>query len=204
MQGSAEGALRSWEQLLNPIKLRQNLVRASVFLAAYELLQTVVKGRPKAFFLVDVVDDPGPGYKGKVLRLHKDKFLASCLWLKSLDAIDADDLKTLARIRRHRNEVAHELFQIVSGADREVQRGLLIDLMKIVAKIDQWWLREMELDEEDGFGDLHEIPDEEITSGNMMLLSMMLSMFDGDDSLLRDLHAALMEAQPAIKRKASR
>ena len=60
---------RSWAKFLNPESLRGNLITASIFLTAYELLQNLVIDRIHDLFTCEFNKHGGvisQGYKGKV------------------------------------------------------------------------------------------------------------------------------------------
>jgi hypothetical protein len=181
----------SWEKFLNPDSLKQNLVEASIFLAAYEILRNSVEVRLREFYCIDAEEGKeSASYKSKVVALHpKDKLHASVLWFAQRGALDDLDLEAVAAIRRHRNAIAHELPSFIADHEYIVDRALLVKLAAVVAKADRWWVRyDTPVDDNLDEIDVSEVPDDEIHSGNMIMLDLILSVFDGDDRLLRTLH----------------
>lgn len=91
-------AFKSWENFLNPDKLKQNLIQASVYLTAYEILKSIIIDRIQDFYTTSYQLDEATGqlvgkinsdYREKVIKLYlKDELQACCLWLVSMDAID--------------------------------------------------------------------------------------------------------------------
>jgi len=54
--------------------------------------------------------EDGPEYQEHVVSLcPKDRLHASCLWFRKMGAIDDGDINTIREIRKHRNDIAHEL-----------------------------------------------------------------------------------------------
>ncbi len=80
MENDSQKAFRSWAKLLNPEELRSNLVRASIYLTAYEFLHQALIEHLENFFC-DGFDANGPilgeSYRSKVLSLHEVPFFAS-------------------------------------------------------------------------------------------------------------------------------
>lgn len=184
MTDHREHARRGWAKFLNPETLRDNLVAASIFLAAYEMLQASVIDRILSFFSKEFRDDKwitSEDYQTQCLALAKSPFQASLLWLKQMSVIDDDDIAQADSIRKHRNELAHDLPKFLSTADSEVNVELLGGICDLVAKIDRWWIREVDMATDPDFNG-HYIVDQDITSGNMLFIQMMLRIAIGEDS----------------------
>jgi hypothetical protein len=49
MDRTPQEVTKDWEKFLNPDSLKANLVRASVYLASYELLKSAVVENPRGF-----------------------------------------------------------------------------------------------------------------------------------------------------------
>ncbi len=198
MQTDRQGsAWLSWEKFLNPSKLKQNLVEASIFLTAYEILRSSIEVRLRGFFSFDAVEgtEGAAAYNRNVAVLHpRDPFHASCLWFKQNGVLNDGDIEVISSIRRHRNAIAHELPSFIARDERRVECELLVQLTAVVSRIDRWWIREYEppFDENLEEMDLSVMPDEKVHSGNMIMLDLILSLLDGDESLLRELHTAVL------------
>lgn len=66
-------------------------------------------------------------------------------WFHEFDAITEDDLTLLIEMRRRRNELGHELVSVITRDDRqEVIWDECMALAMILAKMDNWWFREIE------------------------------------------------------------
>jgi hypothetical protein len=108
---------QSWERFLNPETLRSNLIVASIFLAAHEILRQSIIERIRDFFTTGF-DSSGfivdPKYQAEVLSKNRSPIYASLEWLKESHAIDEADVAAFDRIRQTRNEIAHEITQMLT------------------------------------------------------------------------------------------
>lgn len=177
-------AFRSWEKLLNPEILRKNLIASSLFLSGYEILQSSIIDHIRDFFCDDFsLGEPTKSkkYHDVCLSLDKSPVRASLMWLKQMDIVDDTDIAFVDELRRHRNDIAHELPRILETHHAEVNIQLLQQIYLLVSKIDRWWIREVEMSVNPDFDGI-EASDEEITSGNMVLIQVMHLVAMGEDS----------------------
>jgi len=184
---------RDIEKLFNPEKLKSNLVRASIFLACYELLKSSILDEPKDLFkeCKDGKEIMSEEYNTKVTQLYpKDLFHASCLWFKEQGALSDEDIEIIGKIREHRNKIAHELMKIIMDSEHEVDIHLLDSIHYMVSKIDRWSVRNfgiwnpntLHLEEVDN------VPDEEIASLKMLVMSMILKIVYGREYELAEFY----------------
>ncbi len=184
MDALKEQVFRSWAKFLNPESLRSNLIAASIFLAAYETLRTSVIDRICNFFTYEFDENGGvvsEDYKNKVLSLDKSPLRASLLWLKEMSAIGDAEIELVDEIRKHRNDLAHDLPKFLTTADAEININLLGAIYELVTKIDRWWIKEVEISVNSDF-DGQEVADADIQSGTMIFIQMMLRIATGEDS----------------------
>ena len=176
MDKRKEEAHRSWAKFINPEFLRGNLIAASIFLAAYETLRASIIDRIQDFFTTGF-DESGwiisEDYKNKVLSLDKSPLRASLLWLKEMSVISDADIELVQAIREHRNELAHDLPKLIATADADININLLDSIYDLITKIDRWWIREVDLPTDPDFYG-REVPDNDILSGNMLFLQIMI------------------------------
>ena len=194
MDSEREQAYRSWKKFLDPDDLKANLVRASVYLSSYELLKWVIVERPRQFFSTVHLQKK---YKAEVIALHsKDPFHASCLWFQKMQAIDGDDATMVEEIRRHRNDIAHELPKYLTDSRFVVNMQLLDSVHFLVGKIERWWIREIEMPVNPDFDpvDVGSIPDREIQSGIMIVMDVIHKVVHGQDQELRQLLEKLKDS----------
>ena len=174
-------AVDSWLKFLNPQSLKSSLISASLYLAAWETFEHGIIGHLEGFYTVGFDQDGykfGNDYKADVLSRHKSPFKASMLWFKESNVIDDTDLALADRAREHRNDIAHNLPAYIAKTSHNVDVALLTQLCALLNKIDIWWIRNVEIPTNPAFDDqdVNAIPDSEIKSGNMLFLSMMLSI----------------------------
>lgn len=184
MNDYRERAQRGWAKLLNPAELRGNLIAASIFLAAFETLRASVIDRIESFFSDDFRDGEwieSAEYRAKCLALDKSPLRASLLWLRQMGVIDDADIARVDQIREHRNDLAHDLPKFLGTADAEVNVELLGQIYNLVTKIDRWWIHEVDIAIDPVWAD-RDVADDEITSGNMLFIQLMLRIATGEDS----------------------
>ena len=188
----------SWLEFLNPVTLREKLIRASMFLAAFEMLQNSVIDGVRRFFCHDFDDNlnliDSVEYKTEVLGRHKSPFAASLDWLVENGAVDASDVERAQAIRDHRNVIGHELPEIIGSTKRELEPNLFDEILKLVGKIDRYWLREFEIPCNPDLDHLdpYEIDDSMLRSGRMVFLDQMMDIALGDKG--DDLYNAARDA----------
>jgi len=193
MSDQREKAFRSWAKLLNPEELRLNLIRASIYLSAYEFLHQALTEHLEGFF-ADGFDANGPilgeDYRSKVLSLHQMPFFASAIWFRDSGALSDQDLDRIREIREHRNFVAHHIPEVLSNVDAGVRPDLLDAIAEIVRKIDVWWIREIEIPTNPDFDTMSEndIDTNGIFSIRMAILDLLRQVADGNDENLRKLY----------------
>jgi hypothetical protein len=195
--------LESWDKFLHPQLLKGNLIVASLFLAAYETFIMSVVCQLKGWYSMGFGDDPCKLYQESVLSLHKKQLQASLLWFQNMGAIDDSDIDLAKRITDHRNELAHELPRFLATADSAINLELLRSISYLVSKIDRWWIREIEipcyadLDSKD----VDAVSDDEIHSGNMLFLQMMIEIATGDELDVVSQHNAFIEGAKNVAGK---
>lgn len=175
-------ASSSWDKFLTPESLKRNLIAASLFLAAYEMLKACIVEPVRGFFTVGFGENGEPilhdDYRTKVLGLNKNPDVASLLWLKRLGVLDKDDLKSIDTIRLHRNKLAHELPMFVTSTEAEINIGLLTRITDLMEKIDKWWILEVHIPSNPDF-DHQEIKLNDIISLKAEFVKIMIEIATG-------------------------
>ncbi len=173
----------SWERFLNPALLRQNLIVASIFLAAFEILKDSIVDRIRSFYITGF-DDTGfridPQYDAEVSGRNKSRVFASLSWLKDHDAIHDADVAAFERIRDCRNEIAHELPLIVTDGIREDQATLFSEMVRLLKKIETWWIVNVEIPTNPDF-DGREVDEAGIVPGPLISLQLMVDIALGSE-----------------------
>jgi hypothetical protein len=168
----------SWNKFLHPETLRGNLLVISLYIAAYELFKTSIIEKPETFYSTGFNKDGiiiSDKYKIEVLALSKSRLYASLLWLKEMGAIDNSDIETFDGIRKHRNEVTHELVDFLANNNRNFDYSKFQALIELLGRIERWWFINFEV-----AIDPEILPDgadsEEVISGRMVSIKLMLDI----------------------------
>lgn len=84
---------------------------AGYILLSFELVKSMIVQPIKLFYKnTTFYGGPFSTYKDDVLSRHKNEFEACLLYLKDfMEAIDSNDIKTIQALRKHRNDLAHNL-----------------------------------------------------------------------------------------------
>ncbi|WP_348269452.1 hypothetical protein P8936_12085 [Edaphobacter paludis] len=93
-------------------ELTRALAYVGLVLIAFELIKSMIVGPIKLFYKDTTFGEgmPFKSYEVDVLSRHKDQFEACLLYLRDfMVAIDSDDMNAIQDLRRHRNELAHDL-----------------------------------------------------------------------------------------------
>ena len=157
--------------------LLTNLLMTSLYLLAFELLKNTVVERIKGFFTFDYVngDAEVDSQYQEVKDLHRSAFQASLIWLQQNDAITIDDLHLVDAIRRHRNEIAHELPQLLSDVKRNIDTQSFENIRYLLNKIELWLIKEVDIPTNidfDGVG----VKDEDIRPGSIIMLDAIVGV----------------------------
>lgn len=185
----------SWEKFLNPDFLKQNLLQGGLYLAAFEMLKGSLVGRPRDFFCFEVIDgeistsQATPEYAKKVLSLHAHPYTASVLWWRNQGAISDKEVELLRYIREHRDQIAHNMPKMIGTIEHSINLDLLNAIEAILAKIDNWWIQNVEAGTDpEAFERFNQEDLDAATSMNSFFLSMMIRMVSGDDNHFRSIY----------------
>lgn len=178
----------SWEKFLNPETLKGNLVASAVFLATYEMLKIALIGTLRDFFTDDPTGRSGsqtsPEYEEKVLRLHKKEIVACAMFFQNWGAIDSNDLQLLKEVTDLRNEVAHELPNVIASTGSQVPVARLESIFHLTSKLDLWWFRNVEATINPELADLSDEQFQQSASLRMVTMELLIEVAKGDDSRL--------------------
>lgn len=93
-------------------ELTDVLAYAGLVLVAFELIKSLVVKPIKTFYAHMAFGQGMPfvSYEYDVLSRHKSEFEACLLYLRDfMQAIDSDDVQSIQELRKHRNDLAHDL-----------------------------------------------------------------------------------------------
>ena len=138
----------SWEKFPHPETLRGNLIAISLFISAFEMFKNSVIEKPDTFF-TNGFDQSGfileDHYNLKVLSKNKNRLYASLLWFKEMGAVDDADIAAFDAIRKHRNEVTHEILAFLAHDKRNLDVTKVESLIILLDIIEKWWLVNFEM-----------------------------------------------------------
>jgi hypothetical protein len=178
-----EHVKKQWENLLTPEILRSNLIIASLYITAYEILRNSIIDRIRDFFISNIDEKGftiGSHYQIQVLSKNKSLLFASLLWLRDNHAINDEDLSKFRNIKNIRNKIAHEInLLIVEGFPEDFQTWFQ-EMIYLLNKIERWWIIEFDIPVSLGMSK-NEIDEEEIIPGPIALLKIMLDISLGTD-----------------------
>lgn len=120
--------------------LTRSLAYAGFVLLAYELVRSLIVDPIKLFYR-DTTFRSGPfkSYESDVLSRHKNEFEACLLYLHDfMKAIDSDDVLAIQGLRKHRNELAHDLPSKLRRLDVDSYAPLLEKADKALFKLSNY------------------------------------------------------------------
>lgn len=114
-------------------------------------------------------------------KLDKDLLSASCQWLEQNGVISADDTVLINDIRRHKNEIAHELPHLLSDIDHDTNLEYLQHTRRLLRKIEIWWIRNVDMSIDPEFDNV-EVADKDIHPGPALVPDEILRIaLDNED-----------------------
>ena len=139
---------KSWERFLHPEVLKTNIITASIFSMAFEMLKTSIIEKIEGFF-TNGFDENGmivsPEYKEKVLSLNRSPLYASLKWLQDMGAIDQNDLESFEKIKKCRNELTHEMLKFTCEEVEDDVEALFGEMVSLLRKVEIWWFENLDL-----------------------------------------------------------
>ncbi len=174
--------IKSLKNLKNKELITKKLVQSSFYLFVYELLKKSIIDNIKDFYRVtDIVlkmsknkRDVLSEYEKDVLSLDEDYFLAHIKWLKKMGGLDKRDYDKLHDLRMKRNEVAHNIDEIVFYDNLRIDKDLLLESIRIFSKVEKWFVNNVVIPIHNAVeGDELE-PSEDALSGPMMVLVFVI------------------------------
>ncbi|MBU0489359.1 MAG: hypothetical protein KKA07_11425 [Bacteroidetes bacterium] len=141
---------KDWEQFFNPEEIKQHLIEASLFLSFFEILNNEIIERIFNFYSPFVVDGkriPSDEYKKQIIgrkiygknNNNVNIFLSSCQWLVDQKAISQEEYDLIAKIKDHRNQIAHDLTKFLFDSNYLIDKDLFSQIKTITLKIEKWW-----------------------------------------------------------------
>lgn len=186
-----------WERFLDPEVVRPSLFLATMFITTFEILKNLVVDRIRDFY-TNGWDETGPivgpEYQKEVISLNKSLLYASLAWLREHEVLADEDLETFEQLKKTRNQLAHKLFNVVTGqsdSEHEAQFPILVELLR---KIEVWWVLNFEIPTNPDF-DGQEIDEKGIVPGAVLSLQMLIEVASGNTELLEQWRKARARTQ---------
>jgi hypothetical protein len=171
------------EDFLNPEILRPKLIVASIYITAFELLKSTIVERIRSFYTLGGLDNDDPDYKSKVLSRNRSPVYASLEWLKESEAIDDADTALFEKVKKCRNDFAHEIANVLMGELPAELPVRFAEMIALLTKIEKWWIINVDIATDPQFDGEH-IDEAGIVPGPIMALQLMMDIALGseDDS----------------------
>jgi hypothetical protein len=189
-------ALMQWEQFLNPEKLRTNLILASIFIAYYEILQESIIDRIKDFFATEWRQGKpvtSEKYRQQIASRNRSPVYASLSWLQEVGAIDKSDMAKFEGIKKCRNELAHELRELILNGIELRHIDAFKDLVSLMQKIETWWIWNVEIPTDPEQNDFEDIKQTDIVPGMVLSLKILFDVALGDEKLSKSYYDEIIK-----------
>lgn len=119
-------------------QVTQNLAYAGLILVTFELVRSLII-KPIKFLYQNVrfgAGMPFKSYELDVISRHRNEFEACLLYLRDfMKAIDSEDVRAIQGLRKHRNELAHDLPSRLIDLRIEEYAGLLGNARRALFKL---------------------------------------------------------------------
>ena len=93
----------------------------------------------------------GRSIKAKFLVRNNSALYASFDWLREHEAIDETDLETFKSLKKTRNLLAHQLFEVVTGQVESSHVSQFQLLVSLLRKVEVWWVVNVEIPTDPGY-----------------------------------------------------
>jgi len=186
-----------WERFLDPDVVRPSLFLATMFITTFEILKSSIIDHVRNFYVDGWGENGliiGSEYQSKVASRNKSVLYASLEWLQEHEVIDNKDLEKFEQLRKVRNLLAHQLFEVVTGQVESKHETQFEELVKLLRKIEVWWVVNLEIPTNPGF-DGQEIDEKGIVPGAVLSLQMLIEVASGNTELLEQWRKARMQCR---------
>ena len=125
----------------NDIQINRVLSYAGFVLVAFQLVSSMIVRPIKEFYKDCEFGEGMPfiSYENDILFRHNHEFEACLLYLKDfVKAIDNEDFLIIQELRKHRNDLAHNLIDRISDLKIEEHRELFEDVRGTLFKLSNY------------------------------------------------------------------
>ena len=176
------------EKIFNPERIRLNLILASLYLTAFEVLRNSIIGHIKDFFVILLIGENAEQIRARMLDQYKQEvgesfdakenyqLIPSCKWLQKNGVLSEGEIEEIKEIREYRHRLAHDLPELILSEDAQIvnlERFRRIS-REILRKVELFWIR-MYMDIK---GIVEDIPDEKISGAESFLDLIIGTVFD--------------------------
>jgi len=122
-------------------ELTRNLTYAGFILVEFELLKSMIVNPIKVFYQDTTFGEEMPftSYEEDVLTRHKNQFEACLLYLSDfMEVINSEDILSIQALRKHRNDLAHDLPNMLSKLNIKDHFPLLEKIDKALFKLSNY------------------------------------------------------------------
>jgi hypothetical protein len=180
-----EGIQADWERFLDPKELRPNLILASLYIAAFEVLKNSINERIRDFYITGFDGKDwmiSPAYGVEVLSQDRSPTYASLNWLVASHAINDEDIEKYNNIKECRNLLAHEITKcLVKGLPPDYSDNFK-NMITLLDKVEKWWIINVEIPTVPALIDkADEIDTDGIIPGSILSLKLMIDVALGSD-----------------------
>ena len=172
--------------------VKKLLIRASLFLTAFELLKSAVEDRVKYFLSMrEDFDKEGnikasKDYKDQIIKRkfsfntgNAQEFIACSHWLSENNAISKDDIEKLQKIRKFRNEIAHNLPKFLISTSLNIDVDKFDEIRNLLIKIEVWWVLEFEVTLKEEYDNVVVNPND-VKTGRIIILEHLLNVLKNE------------------------
>lgn len=173
--------------MYNQKQLRPFLITASLYIAAFELLKNSINKRIEEFFMVGTkcrsrntqkdYDEEMRPYREKHKEKKDKKTYASLDWLVNMDAISEADIKKYDDVRILRNQIAHEMVDLVSvniAENLDKMNRQFVTMLELLRKIETYWILNVDIPCNPEF-DGKDISAEDVIPGPSLAMEMLMN-----------------------------
>lgn len=192
----------SWCNILDEDKLKLNVNFAAMFVLNFECLKDYIVSQIRNLYLDSIHFEEGKiiykeskQYKEQVRTLDKNIENASLKWFIQEGAITQDDFEIYQKIRKRRNDIIHEFLKNLDEGFSDNDGMLFNKILTIYAKIDKWWINEIEIPTS-----VEEVPADydrdDVCGGQAIVLSIINSIIlENKGNEYKEVLAQIMKAR---------
>jgi len=175
------------EDFLNPGLMRDRLISAALYIAAFESVKDSIIQHLRSFYCIDFPPTKAPceEYIRSVLSRSDSPLYASLHWFTDNGAIDKNDISEFEKVKQCRNQLSHNLYKILGSRGLPENFAELFQvLISLQHKIDHWWVVNVEIPIDPEHCNKEYDP-EQVIPGSTMAMQMLLDIALGDEETAR-------------------